>query len=533
MSGTAVPRQPRHTTALAVVSSSVFMAMLDNLAMNNALPRIGAEMGLGVSGLQWVVAGYTLTFAACLLSGSVLGDRLGQRRSFVGGVLVFCAGSAISALATNWACLVTGRVVQGLGAAVLMPASMALLRHVYTDPRRRTRAMGIRGGAGGLGVALGPTVGGPLVDAFGWRSVMWINIPIGLAVALLALRALPRVPPAPARWDPLGQALAVTGSGSLVHALVQGPVDGWTSPAVLATLGLAAVALPAFVVAESRAAAPMLDVRLLRDRVPAAASLAYFTAGLGLFGAVFFLTLYLQDILHWSPTGAGLVFLCASAFIVLAAPAAGLLCARSGPRLPLVTGLALCVVSLLGLSRNGVHASFGDYGRLLPLLGTGVGLTFVSAVIAAVQRASLSRTAMTSALMDTLRELGGVVGVAALGAVLTGRMRPALYERATAAGLPDGIAHDLARSVIRHGPAASLHATAPGPADVARAWVAEAFVEGLQLALTCGAFVLLGATAAVALLLRGASEAAVIEPAVIEPAAIEQAPPPAPSAEHS
>ncbi|MBH1935805.1 DHA2 family efflux MFS transporter permease subunit [Streptomyces sp. AV19] len=503
MSGIHARRRGRRATALAVVSSSVFMAMLDNLAMNNALPRIGTEMGLGVSGLQWVVAGYTLPFAACLLSGSVLGDRLGQRRAFVTGVLAFCAGSALSALAGEWALLVAGRVVQGIGAAVLMPASMALLRHVFTEPRGRTRAMGVRGGAGGLGVALGPTIGGPLVDAFGWRSVMWINLPVGAAVLLLALRTLPAVPPAPARWDPRGQLLAVTGLGGLVYALVQGPVDGWTDTAVLATLTLAGLALPAFAVAEARAAAPMLEVRLLRDPVAAAAATACFAASLGLFGSVFFLTLYLQNILDWSATGAGAVFLTASALIALTAPLAGALCARHGARLPLIWGLALCTVALLGLSRLGRDAAYGSYGWLLPVLGTGVGLTFVSAVIAVVQRAPADRTAMASALMDTLRELGGVVGVAALGAVLTGRMHTSLYERATAGGLPEGRAHDLVGSVLRHGAASGLDAATGPSAAAARTWVEQSFVSGLHAALFSGALVLFGAAAVVTLLLRG------------------------------
>ncbi|KNB50696.1 DHA2 family efflux MFS transporter permease subunit [Streptomyces caatingaensis] len=509
MSGVHARRRGRRATALAVVSSSVFMAMLDNLAMNNALPRIAAEMDLGVSGLQWVVAGYTLPFAACLLSGSVLGDRLGQRRAFVTGLLAFCTGSALSSLALTWGCLVTGRVVQGVGAAVLMPPGMALLRHVFTNPVHRTRAMGVRGGAGGLGVALGPTIGGPLVDLLGWRSVMWINLPVGAAVLHFALRSLPDVPPAPARWDPRGQLLAVTGLGSLVYALVQGPVDGWDDPAVLTTLALAALALPAFALAEARGTAPMLEIRLLRDPVAAAAATACFATALGLFGSVFFLTLYLQNILGWSPTGAGAVFLTASALIALTAPLAGALCARHGPRLPLLCGTALCAIALLGLTRQGRDAAYASYGWLLPVLGTGVGLTFVSAVIATVLRAPADRTAMASALMDTLRELGGVVGVAALGAVLTGRMRDSLYERATAGGLPDGTARDLVTSVLRHGAAAGLERAAPGgAAAAARTWVEQSFVAGLHQALFGAALVLVGATAVVTLLLRGDRPAA-------------------------
>ncbi|GAA2710781.1 MULTISPECIES: DHA2 family efflux MFS transporter permease subunit [Streptomyces] len=494
----------RQRRALAVVAGAVFMAMLDNLALNNALPHIGAEMGLGISGLQWVVAGYTLVFAAFLLSGSVLGDRFGQRRVFLAGVLAFCAGSAAGALAPGWAWLLAGRLVQGAGAAALMPAGMGLLRHAFPDGTRRTRAMGVRGGAGGLGVALGPTIGGPLVDALGWRSVLWINLPVGAAMVLLGLRALPRVPPAPTRWDPAGQVLAVVGLGSLVYGLVQAPVDGWTAPGVLAALATAAVALPAFVVTEWRTAAPMLDVWLLRDRVTAAACLALFAASLGLFGGVFFLTLYLQDVLGWSAAGAGAVFLTASGVIVPAAPAAGLLCARRGARLPLLGGLALCAVALAGLSRYGRGAAYAGYGWLLPVLGAGVGLTFVTAVIAAVQRAPAERTAMTSALMDTLRELGGVIGVAVLGVVLAARMRSALVTYATAEGVPQPAARDLAASVLRHGPAASLGqaAAAPGAAGQAPVWAERAFVDGLGPALLCGAGCIAAAALVVAVLLR-------------------------------
>ncbi|MFE5871388.1 MFS transporter, partial [Streptomyces roseifaciens] len=176
---------------LAVVSSAVFMAMLDNLAMNNALPSISEELGVGVSGLQWVVAGYTLVIAATLLSASVVGDWLGQRRAFLLGLVGFMAGSAIGSVADGWALLVAGRGIQGLGAAVLLPAGTALLRHAYTDDGRRARAIGVRGAVGGLGIALGPAVGGPLVDALGWRSVLWINLPVGVAALVAGGRVLP------------------------------------------------------------------------------------------------------------------------------------------------------------------------------------------------------------------------------------------------------------------------------------------------------------------------------------------------------
>ncbi|WP_232267964.1 DHA2 family efflux MFS transporter permease subunit [Streptomyces gobiensis] len=488
------------------MSSTVFMAMLDNLAVNNALPSIGEELDVGVSGLQWVVASYTLIFAATLLSASVLGDWLGQRPAFLVGLLIFIAGSALGAIAPTWSLLVAGRLVQGAGAAVVMPASTALLRHTFTEDRRRARAMGVRGAAAGLGLALGPSIGGPLVDSLGWRSVMWINIPIGAVAFVLALRVLPRPPAVAARWDPIGQALAVTGLGSLVYALVQGPVDGWRAPTVRVTLVVAVLSLLAFVLVEWRGARPMLDLRLLRDRVCGAAAVAYFTASMGLFGGVFFLSIYLQDILGWSASGAGAVFLSASAFIVLAAPAAGALTGRYGARAPLTLGMALSALALLGLSRYGRDAAYADYWWLLPMLGTGAGLTFIPALVAVVQRSPVSRTGMASALMDALRELGGAVGVAALGAVLTARMRASLHQQAAASGLPSGQTHDLVDSVISQGPTAGFDAPMPA-ADPARLaiWVQQSFVDGLQLALRCGAAALACALAAVVLLLWGAS----------------------------
>ncbi|MEU2511605.1 DHA2 family efflux MFS transporter permease subunit [Streptomyces syringium] len=495
-------RRPRYV--LGVLSSAVFMAMLDNLAVNNALPHIGAELDVGVSGLQWVVAGYTLVLAATLLSGSAIGGRIGHRRAFLVGLVVFTVGSALGAAAADWPSLVAGRAVQGLGAAMVLPASTALLRHTFAEERRRARALGIRSAAGGLGVALGPSVGGPLVDWLGWRSVLWINVPIGSAALVLALWVLPRPAPAPARWDPAGQLLAVLGLGSLVYALVQGPVDGWRTPPVIVALVTTALALPVFVLVEWRGADPLLDVRLLYDRLWAGAALACFTASVGLFGGLFFLTLYLQDILGWSATGAGLLFLSASAFIILTAPAAGVLTARYGARAPLAAGLALCALALAGISRYGRDAAYADFWWLLPLLGAGAGLAFVPAVVAVVQRSPVGRTAVASAVMDTLRELGGVVGVAALGAVLTARMRQSLFERATEAGLSDLSAHELVRSVVSLGPAASLDSPGAGPVTArVTGWVEESFIEGLRLALGCTAVALGCAAVAVTVLLRG------------------------------
>ncbi|MCC2280087.1 MFS transporter [Streptomyces sp. ET3-23] len=478
--GAHTSRHPR--AALAVVCAAVFMAMLDNLAVNNALPSIAADLDAGVSKLQWVVAAYTLVFAATLLSASVVGGRLGQHRAFVAGLLGFMTGSALASAARDWGLLVAGRVVQGLGAAVVLPAGTALLRHVFTDGAARTRALGMRGAAGGLGVALGPAIGGPLTSTLGWRSVMWINLPVGAATLAAAVRVLPRPPAVPLRWDPAGQVLAVCGLGSLVYALVQGPVDSWHTPPVLAALAMAAVALPAFVVVEARGQQPMLDLALFRDRPSGAAAAAVFTSSAGLFGSIFFLTFYLQGILGWSAAGAGAVFLSASAFIALTSPVAALLTGRYGVRVPLSAGLALNTLALLGLSHYGRRAAYADYGWLLPVLGAGAGLLFVPTVITMVERAPAARAGSASAVVDTLREVGGAVGVAALGAVLTTRMRTALRDRATDAGLPQAEARHLADAAVDGGPGRGFDGRHP-----AAGWVQDSFIDGLHLALRCGA----------------------------------------------
>ncbi|MFC5720556.1 MFS transporter [Streptomyces gamaensis] len=495
------PPAVRAWPVLLVVSSAIFMVMLDNLAVNNALPQLGDQLAVGFGGLQWVVATYTAALAALLLSGSVVGERLGRRRVFLAGLVVFAAGSALCALAGGWAALVAGRAVQAAGGAVLLPTSTALVRQVFTEERRRARAIGVRGAASGLGLALGPVVGGPLVEGFGWRGVFWINVPVALAAFLVGLRTLPEAPGREVRWDPWGQALAALGLGGLVYGLVQGPVEGWTGGRVPFAFVVAACALPALVVVELRGAAPMLQVRFFRDPVCAAAALACFATAAGLFGAIFFASLYLQYVLGWSPAGAGLVFLLASVCIVVSAPVAGLVSGRRGPRGPLLAGLALCPVALLGLSWYGTQARYGQYWWLLPLIGGCVGLTFVPVTVTVVQRVRAERAAMASAVVDMLRELGGVVGVAGLGAVLNSGLRSSLSRQATDAGLPSALTRRLVGVVSDGGPAAGLRVAGDG-AEVVRVWVADAFVEGLHAALRTGAAATALAALAVALLLR-------------------------------
>ena len=482
-------RPVRPAVVLAVTSIAFFLAALDNLALNNAMPQMARDFGMGISHLQWVTTAYTLTAGTFALSASLFGRRLGGGNAYLIGLALFAAGSVAAALAPSWGVLVAGRVTQGLGGTIVFPAGSAIMRAVFTDDRSRAKASGVRAAVAGLGYAMGPVAGGMLVEWFGWRSVLWVNVPVAVAALLISLWALPRLPGVRVRWDPLGQVLAALGLGGLIYGLVQGPVDGWEAGTVLGALSVSALALPAFIIVELRTREPMLELSIFRDRAFAAASLACFTSSAGLAGTMFFLSLYLQSVLHWSSGRAGLVFLLGSGFVVLASPVAGTLSARRSPRGPMLVGAALCPLALGGLSLYGRDSSLWDSWWLLPVIGSCVGLTYVPISVTGNRLASVQRVGMVSAVVNTVEECGSVVGIAVLGAITSSRLGGALLSRATQAGVSPVRARLLVHAVISAGPAKSLVGGANLSPPV-RMWVTESFLDGLHLALRCGALAL-------------------------------------------
>ncbi|MFD8479690.1 MFS transporter [Kitasatospora sp. NPDC059673] len=492
-------RGARHKwQALATLCVTMFMAMLDNVIVNIALPRIGRDLDAGISGLQWVAEGYSLVYAALLLTGGTLGDRFGRTRVFRLGLALFTVGSAAAALAGDIGVLVAARMLQGVGAALLTPGSLAILGQVFTDEKERARAIGLWSGVSALGLSIGPVIGGPMVDAFGWASVFWINVPVGLLALVLAFRVLPAIAPRERRIDLTGLALSAAGLGALVYGLIEGPGRGWTDPVVLGCGAAAVALLTVFVLVELRAAEPMLELRLFRDRVLAGAQLSGLMVSFGMFGALFFLPLMLQGVMRWSPTDAGYAGLPMTAVIMLAAPFSGRLTARHGTRLPLVLGISLCAVGLGGLSLYDGHAHYWSYVWTLVVLGFGMGLTFTPVSIAVLQRVAPAQTGMASATINTLRELGGVLGIAVLGAVLTNRLTGALSDSFQRLGLPaDGVSHAVS-ALTGHGTGPEA---APTPAPV-QAAVDSAFVDALHLALRCGSAALAATAVLVAVLLH-------------------------------
>jgi len=432
-------RAPRRAgTAIALVAASLpmFMATLDNLVMTTALPVLHTELPASLEQLQWMVNAYTLSFASLMIAAATLGDRWGRRRVFVGGITVFALASIASALATSAGALIAARAVQGAGAAAIMPLSLTLLA-AAVPPARRAMAIGVWGGVSGLGVALGPVIGGAVVQGISWEAIFWLNVPVALVAIPLVRYALPESFGRRQRLDLLGLALAAAGVVAVVWAVIHGNDDGWTSTPVAGGLVLGAALVAAFLVRESRTDHPLVPLRLFRVRSFAVTNASAFLFSAGVFGTVFVLSQYLQIALGYSPLQAGIRTLPWTAAPMIVAPIAGMLAPRLGVRPLLTAGLAL---QSAGLAWQGLAVAGGvsTYAELVPglaLAGIGMGLTFAPSATAVLADMVPDDHGTASSVNATLREMGGAVGVAVLVAVFT-----AAGGTLTPAGYADGLA---------------------------------------------------------------------------------------------
>ncbi|MFC9789937.1 DHA2 family efflux MFS transporter permease subunit [Rhodococcus sp. NPDC127528] len=416
--------------AMLAASLPMFMATLDNLVMTSALPVIRADLNATVGQLQWFLNAYTLAFATLMLSAATLGDRWGRRRLFLYGIAVFTAASIASALSTTPAMLIAARAVQGAGAAAIMPLSLTLLAGAV-PASKRALAIGVWGGVSGLGVALGPVVGGAVVDGVSWQAIFWLNVPVALVAVPLALYALGESRGRRQRLDLLGVLLAGVGVFLGVWGIVHGNDDGWTSASTLGVLGAAVLALVAFVVRELRTDDPVMPMRLFRSRSFSIANVIGLAFTLGMFGAVFLLAQYLQIVMGYTPFQAGLRTLPWTAAPMVVAPIAGILAPRVGLRALLVVGLALQAGSLVWMSA--VLEPGATYGAMIPALvmaGVGMGLTFAPSATAVLADMAEIDHATASSVNSTIREIGVALGVATLTAVFLangGSLTPAGY----------------------------------------------------------------------------------------------------------
>lgn len=405
---------------LAAASLPMFMATLDNLVMTNALPVLSREMGASVEELQWFVNAYTLVFAGAILVAAALGDRFGRRTVFAIGIGVFGLGSVLAALSTDPGQLIVARAIQGLGGAAVLPLSLALLSGAVT-PARRPLAIGIWGGVSGLGVAVGPLVGGAIMEGWSWQAIFWINVPVALVAIPLALLVLPNDRGVRARIDLPGALLAAGGVLALVHAIVRANDDGWDTIGVIGELALGGILLLAFVLWQARTAAPLIPLRLFRDRSFSVTNLVGFAFSFGTFGAVFLLIQFLQVEQGSTPLEAALQTTPWTLAPMIVAPIAGFIAPRVGTRALLVTGLALQGAALAWIAA--VMSSDVAYATLVaPFItaGVGMGLVFAPSATALLATLGLVDHAKASGVNSTVRELGVALGTAVMTAVFVG-----------------------------------------------------------------------------------------------------------------
>jgi EmrB/QacA subfamily drug resistance transporter len=401
----------------AITSVALFMVTLDNLVVTTALPVIRRDLHAGLSGLEWTVNAYTLTFAVFLLTGAALGDRFGRRRMFAIGLGVFTLSSALAALAPSIAVLDAARAVQGLGAAIVMPLTLTILSAGVPEEKRGV-FLGAWGGISGLAVAFGPLVGGAVVDGLSWHWVFWLNVPIGLVLVPLALRRLDESTGPYGRVDLPGVALGSVGLFGIVWGLVRGNSLGWSSPEIVGAFVVGAAVLIGFVAWELRTATPMLPMRFFRNRTFALANVASLLMSFGMFGSIFLLAQFFQTVQGYTPLGSGLRILPWTAMPMIVAPIAGALSDRIPPSRIIGTGLALQALGLAWIAA--VSSPTMSYSAIvIPFAISGIGMGMFFAPIANVVLSTVlpDEEGQASGANNAIRELGGVFGVAVLAAV--------------------------------------------------------------------------------------------------------------------
>ncbi|WP_433598459.1 MFS transporter [Nocardia sp. CA-135953] len=404
---------------LAAVGIPMFMVTLDNLVVTNALPVIRTELGASLADLQWFVNAYTLAFASLLLTATSIGDRLGRRRVFLAGIAIFTAASAVCALATEPWMLIAARAIQGFGAAAVMPLSLTLLSSAVPE-KMRSAAIGIWGGISGLGVALGPLIGGAVVEGLSWQWIFWVNVPIGVLVLPFAARVLTESHGRAKRLDPLGLVLSAGGVLAVVWGVIHGADDGWTSTGVLTALIGGAVLLGLLIVWELRTPDPMLPLRLFRSRAFGVSNTTVFTFSVGVFGSIFLLAQYFQVVQGFGPLQSGIRTMPWTMAPMVVAPLAGMIVDRVGARNLLTAGQTLLAVALAWMAAvTSVDASYLAFVGPFLLGGIGMGLTFAPGATVVMASASPEDRAMASGTNSTIREVGVAMGVAVLASVFS------------------------------------------------------------------------------------------------------------------
>ncbi len=411
---------------VAAVSFALFMIMLDNTVVNVALPAIQRDLGISVSELEWVVTGYALSFAVLMLSGGKLADMFGRRRIFLTGLVIFTISSLFCGLAGGAGLLIGARVVQGTGAALMMPATLSIITATF-PPKERGTALGIWAGVSAMALAIGPLIGGLITEHVNWNWVFYINVPIGI-IGLAAGRIIIRE----SRDTSHEQRLDVPGlvtSGialfALVYALIEANSKGWTSPLIIGLFVVAAVSGTAFVLLELHQRLPMFDVTLFRNSTFSGANVVALLVSLAMFGVFFFVSLYMQNILGYSPVRAGASFLPMTLLIIVVAPLAGRASDRLGSRWLMAGGLTLVAISLLIYAQLQTDSGYFDLLPAMILGGVGMASTMTPMTAAALSAVPVDKAGVGSGMLNTFRQVGGSLGIAVMGAILASGVKSA------------------------------------------------------------------------------------------------------------
>jgi len=470
--------QSRRIWTLMIVSLGLFMTVLDNLVVNVALPSIHRDLGASIQTLEWTVNAYVLAYAVLLLTGAALGDRFGRKRMFMIGISVFTAGSAAAALSPTIGFLIASRALQGVGAAIVTPLTLTLLAEAF-PPEQRGLALGAWSAISGVGVAAGPLVGGALTQAASWHLIFWVNVPIGLALVPLAGVRLSESRGLVKHLDLTGLALASAGLFGLVFGLVRSQSLGWGSTEVVISLAAGVALVLAFIAQELRTDEPMLPMGFFANRGFAVTNSVSLAMYFGMFGSIFFLSQFLQNVLHKTPLEAGVKLLVWTGAVLVVAPVAGFLSERYGSRLFMIAGLALQAIALGWMATvASVDTTYASLVLPFALAGTGMALVFAPSANAVLASVRTSQTGQASGATNAIRELGGVLGIAVLATVFTSHgnylspqsyvagLTPALWVGAAvlAAGALIAVVFPFNTRTSAAARAAEEVATAAGPA---------------------------------------------------------------------
>jgi EmrB/QacA subfamily drug resistance transporter len=414
-----ISEEARKWWTLAAVAFGLFMIMLDNTVVNVALPSMARDLGVGLSELEWIVTGYALTFASLMLTGGKLADLLGRRLVFVAGLVIFTGSSLACGLAESGDFLIGARVVQGVGAALMNPATLSIIAATF-PPHQRGMAIGIWAGVSALALAIGPLVGGLLTQHLDWSWIFFVNIPVGILAIVASFVLIPesKDESAEQRLDLPGLLTSGIGLFALTYGLIEANAYGWTSGRIVGAFVVATVMLIAFVLLETHQRLPMLDLSLFRNGTFAGANLAVLLVALAMFGVFFFVSLYMQGILGYSAVQAGAAFLPMTVLIILVAPIAGKTSDRIGSRWLMTTGMLLVAAQLLYFSRLDVDSTFWNLLPGLMVGGVGMALVMTPSAAAAVRALPVDTSGVGSAVLNAFRQVGGSMGIALMGAIM-------------------------------------------------------------------------------------------------------------------